>query len=73
MMLFGLWHSTDTPDADRLLSSVMHELMVLCTGDLLIDVGDQGDEHVFTQVKEVSTNNSYHFKYFFIKKTVVKV
>ncbi len=47
IMLFGLWHSVVTPDADRLLSSIVHDLMVLRTGGLLIDVGNQGNQQDF--------------------------
>ncbi|CAF3173338.1 unnamed protein product, partial [Rotaria sp. Silwood2] len=43
MMLFGLWHSTITPDPDRLLSCIVHNLMVLQSGGLLIAIDDEGN------------------------------
>ncbi|CAF3169676.1 unnamed protein product [Rotaria sp. Silwood2] len=44
MMLFGLWHSTITPDLDRLLSCIVHNLMVLQSGGLLIDIGGEATQ-----------------------------
>lgn len=43
MMLFALWNSTSTPDADRLLSFIVHDLMVLRSGGLLIDIPNEGN------------------------------
>jgi hypothetical protein len=43
MMLFGLWHSTVTPNPDLLLSAIVHDLMVLRSGGLLIDLADEGN------------------------------
>jgi hypothetical protein len=40
--LFGLWHSTVTPNADRLLTTIVHDLLVLRSGGLLIDLADEG-------------------------------
>ncbi|CAF0925433.1 unnamed protein product [Rotaria sp. Silwood1] len=43
IMLFGLWHSCVSPNPDRLLSSIVHDLMVLRAGGLTIDVGTESN------------------------------
>ncbi|CAM4790447.1 unnamed protein product [Rotaria magnacalcarata] len=53
MMLLGLWHSTCTPNVDLLLSSIVHDLMVLRTSGLLIDIGDKGMTHFEVDVLAV--------------------
>ncbi|CAF2571034.1 unnamed protein product [Rotaria sp. Silwood2] len=49
-MLFGLWHSCVSPDPDRLLSSIVHDLMVSGAGDLMIDVGTENLIHFDIEV-----------------------
>ena len=41
VMLLGLWHSTVSSDPDRLLHSIVHDLLVLHSGGLLIDAGEE--------------------------------
>lgn len=43
LMLFTLWNSTSTPDVDKLLSYIVHDLMVLRGGGLLIDIPNEGN------------------------------
>ena len=54
LMLLGLWHSTITPDVDILLSSIVHDLMVLHSGGLLMDVDDKGNDKKFNLSKPFS-------------------